>query len=464
MKKKNNRAGKITTSGNVPRPGQNGPATIVLTQPKRFGIDIADYMSAIRSFENVDYSRRYKLYDLLTDILMDTHLTSVIDKRKNAVLSSAIEFRRNGKPDENVNEQIRSPWFRKLISDILDAKMWGFSLMQFYRTGQWVNYDLIPRKHVDPIRRLIFRHQTDITGTSWDEYPDLLFVGSPEDLGLLTKAAIWVIYKRNDVADWAQFAEIFGAPIREYTYPTDDDEARQRALADAESTGSMSVFVHAQETVMELREAANKTGSSDLYDKLCERCNSEISKLFLGNTLTTEASDKGTQALGTVHKDVEEKVTLADRQDILDVLNYDMSDIFAMLGINTAGGVFCYPEKKVIEPEKKMAILTQLKTNFNLPVSDDYLYEEFGVEKPVNYDELKKQQEEKALEIEAAKAKAAETPDDDFPDPEDKTKEKDSETIKKTRKDKANALKNAYNWLTRFFGKAPGKDGAALKW
>ena len=40
---------------------------------------------------------------------------------------------------------------------------------------------------------------------------------------------------------------------------------------------------------MELREAANKTGSSDQYDKLCERCNSEISKLILGNTLTTEA-------------------------------------------------------------------------------------------------------------------------------------------------------------------------------
>ena len=30
----------------------------------------------------------------------------------------------------------------------------------------------------------IFRRQTDITGTSWDEYPDLLFIGSPNDLGL----------------------------------------------------------------------------------------------------------------------------------------------------------------------------------------------------------------------------------------------------------------------------------------
>ena len=35
---------------------------------------------------------------------------------------------------------------------------------------------------------------------------------------------------------------------------------------------------------------------------------------------------------------------------------------------------------------------------------------------------------------------------------------------KGTPKEKKNALKNAYNWLKRFFGKAPGRDGAALEW
>ena len=177
---------------------------------------------------------------------------------------------------------------------------------------------------------------------------------------------------------------------------------------------------------------------------------------------TAEASDKGTQALGTVHKDVEEKVTLSDRQDILDVLNYDMADIFAMLGIDTTGGEFCYPEKKLIEPEKKMSILTQLRTNVNLPVGDDYLYEEFGIEKPANYDELKKRQEEKAAEIEAAKARETEKTEEDKPDPEEEPElEKHG---KGTPKEKKNALKNAYNWLKRFFGKAPGRDGAALEW
>lgn len=75
---------------------------------------------------------------------------------------------------------------------------------------------------------------------------------------------------------------------------------------------------------------------------------------------------------------------------MLNVLNYDMSDIFAHMGINTAGGVFCFPEKKETDSTTKLNIITTLKKNFNLPVSDEYLYEEFGVEKPDNYEQIKK--------------------------------------------------------------------------
>lgn len=65
MKKKNrkrNKTGIITVGGNFALPGQNKPNVIVLTQPKRFGLDIADYMAAVKAAENVDFSRRYKLY------------------------------------------------------------------------------------------------------------------------------------------------------------------------------------------------------------------------------------------------------------------------------------------------------------------------------------------------------------------------------------------------------------------
>lgn len=111
--RKNNKAGIITVGGNFTLPGQKRPNVIVLTQPKRFGLDISDYMAAVRVAENVDFSRRYKLYDLYEDILMDTHLSCVLEKRKNAVLCSNMEFRVDGKPDDKINEQIQSPWFNR---------------------------------------------------------------------------------------------------------------------------------------------------------------------------------------------------------------------------------------------------------------------------------------------------------------------------------------------------------------
>jgi len=435
MAKKN----RITTGGNLPRPGQKTPATIILTQPKRFGVDISDLTSSIRAAENVDYTRRAKLYDLYSDILIDTHLSSVIDKRILAVLSTNIEFRRKGTADEAINEQIRSPWFRRFVSDVMDARFWGFSLCQFYKDGEWVNYDLIPRKHVDPVRRIIMRQQTAITGTDWDEFTDLLFIGGKDDLGLLAKAAPWVIYKRNTTADWANFSEVFGMPLREYIYQTDDDDSRRRAVEDSQSTGSMASFIHGSDTEMKLVESSNKSGSADLYERLCERCNNEISKLILGNTLTTEASDKGTQALGTIHGKVEEQVAQADRRYVLDVLNYDMTDILLSMGINTKGGEFCFVEPKNIDMTAKASILTKLRTTFDLPVSDDYLYDEFGIEKPVNYDELIRQreqaQEPAPSPLERAGGEAEPTPAE---------------------------KKKITNWLSGFFGDA--RHDRALKW
>ena len=52
MKKKNrkrNKTGIITVGGNFALPGQKKPNVIVLTQPKRFGLDISDYMAAVKA-------------------------------------------------------------------------------------------------------------------------------------------------------------------------------------------------------------------------------------------------------------------------------------------------------------------------------------------------------------------------------------------------------------------------------
>ena len=120
MSRKKNNAKRITTSGLRPLPGQKGPSTILLSPPKRFGIDISTFIDAVRAADNIDYYRRTRLLDLYEDITIDTHLSSVMARRRDAVNAAEICFQRNGNPDEAVNEQLRSPWFDSLIGDIVD--------------------------------------------------------------------------------------------------------------------------------------------------------------------------------------------------------------------------------------------------------------------------------------------------------------------------------------------------------
>lgn len=464
MSRKNSKNKRITTGGLRPLPGQQQPSTIILSTPKRFGIDIETFMNAVRAADNIDYYRRTRLLDLYEDITIDTHLTSVMGRRRDAVNAAQVSFQRNGNPDDAVNDQLKSPWFGRLVADIIDAKFYGFSLFQFYRDEHgWINYDLIPRKHVDPVRRTIMRRQGEISGPSWDEYPNMLFVGQPRNLGMLLKAAPWVIYKRNGVADWAQFAEIFGMPIEDYTYDTGDEEARARVIKDAQEAGALKKYIHARDVELQLIEAGNKTGSSDLYDKFCERCNKEISKLVLGNTLTTEAQATGSEALGKVHKKEEDQILKADQNFVLNVLNYDMADIFAAMGINTQGGMFTFPEPKYIDLTAKSNILVQLQSNFRLPISDDYLYETFGIEKPKNYNEMKQQIEDNHLLQQVLSSPGMqfhEGEDDQGEDPND-PETKGTPGKQPEQKTKGRTVKNI---LRGFFARAPRDRGAALEW
>jgi phage gp29-like protein len=376
-----NKAKKITAGGLSGQPP--GGHTILLMPPARWHKDIADYRRSVTEAERIDFPSRVRLYDLYSGILLDTHLAAVMEKRKAAVLSRQMEFSREGKPDRHIGEMLESPWFRDFLSDLPDTRWWGFSLFQFYTdpTG-WIACDLVPRKHVDPVGERILRRQTDIHGTPWSDYAGLLAVGRPRDTGELAKAVPWVLYKQGTLSDWAQFTEIFGMPIREYVYPGGDDEERRRILSDARLQGAAGVYIHPENAELKLLESGNKSGSSDLYRRLVDTCNAELSKLVLGNTLTTEAGERGTQALGTVQMKGEEMIAEGDRAFILNVLNYRMTDIFESFGLNVKGGKFAYTVPRN-EPEllARIQIDRQLYA-MGIPVAGDYWYETYGIPRP----------------------------------------------------------------------------------
>ena len=47
---------EISISGNMPLPGRNTPGTVIITAPRLFMKDMADYMQAVRGANNVDFT------------------------------------------------------------------------------------------------------------------------------------------------------------------------------------------------------------------------------------------------------------------------------------------------------------------------------------------------------------------------------------------------------------------------
>jgi len=310
---------------------------------------------------------------------------------------------------------------------------------------------------VDPINRTILRNPTDLRGESWEEFSDLLYVGNPRQIGDLAVCAFWVILKRNNVSDWAELAEIFGRPIREGTYDAWDEKAREKLIEDIYGMGGAGVIIHPDGTKINLIQTGNVSGAGDMYSGLATYCNNEISKAVNGNTLTTEAGDKGTQALGTVQQEGEVDITFFIKRQILDILNYEVCDIFAALGINTKGGKFAFVPPKKKDPAQQVTIVCRLKQEAGLPISDDYLYEEFGIPKPDNYDQIKEQAQATAAAIrEGKKEDKTEDPDADG---DESTEPKGKKSTSKKNEDR-----KFIDRLRSFFGEAPDSAGADLDW
>nr|DAN28559.1 MAG TPA: portal [Caudoviricetes sp.]DAW68607.1 MAG TPA: portal [Caudoviricetes sp.] len=436
MKKNKN---KIVQGGYISQPGLRQP-DVVLQMPELFHFNLETYMNAVNAAKSIDYSNRVRLYDMYESTAFDLHLSGVMDKRLRGVTQIPIEFQRNGKPDKVINKQLRSPWFKELRKELILSEFWGFTLLQLYvEEDQNIHFESINRKHYDPIKRKLLRFQGDMDGVPIESFQNMLFIGSERKLGIFAEILPAVLYKKGNIGDWARFCNIFGMPIREYTYDAGDEEARRRLIQDARRQGSNAVYIHPKDSDLTLIEAGNKTGSSELYRTFAEYWDSKMSIRILGNTLTTDVGSSGTQALGTVHKDEEDEMNADDREFILDILNYQMKDLFNALGFNTDGGEFVYAKKDKIDVAQQIDIV-QKCSNMGLPIDDDYLYDTFGIEKPKDYNAIK---EQKNAEKEALKAALNSDKDE-----KEKGNSNDNKTSFKQR-------------LNSFFGIAPTKGAKA---
>jgi hypothetical protein len=338
------RKNKINTIQNVskslPKSNDIRKTITAPTQVYRVRTDILKWRNALSSAQSLTSPQRFELYQLFQEFVLDAHLTAAIIQRKNLTLSK--EFCVFDKADNEVEDKsylLKKKWFRDLLNHALDSIFYGYSLVQFedLYNDEFKCVDLVPRIYVKPEFHIVTNSYADVNGVDYLENPYknwCIGIGDPLDLGLLNKAAPLLIWKKNALAAWAEYNEIFGSPIRIGKTDVRDiaTSTNMENMLKNMSGAAYGMFDLSDE--IELIESG-KSGGQEVFDKMIDRCNSEISKLILGQTSTLD--EKAFVGSAEVHERVLKQIADADEYFITSIINYQLIPLMNGLGMGFEG-------------------------------------------------------------------------------------------------------------------------------
>jgi hypothetical protein len=374
---------------------------------ERTNLDIQKWRNAHKEAEAIN-GRRISIYDLYKDVLLDGFLKRMVAKRIAGVTTHRLRFLdKSGKMVDTADVLLKSASFRKLRRALLLQKAWGITVVELGNDNGSLTLFDVPKKHIRAVDGGIVLEQSDTESPIQYRKPPysntVVEVGEWDDLGYLLEAAAYVIYKRGGVADWANFAQIFGMPFREARYDGFNEQVRIQLEKAMEKAGSAAYAVLPKEAELTFHESKNTGSNAELFDGLRRAMNEEIMVLVLGATETTTSSKSSGYAQSETHKKTVDEVAEDDRADELAIMNEKVKPVLQYLGLLPADGLFAYEEQvDIAEAGKKVDVAIKLR-NAGVPVSDDWFYEITGIPKPDNYDELKAEYEaRKAAELQQA--------------------------------------------------------------
>ena len=328
-----------SASGTGPRPGrllQPRPEDTWRDYPSS-GLTPRRLMAVLREADAGSLSAAMQLYEEMEE--KDPHLYAVANTRRLALsgLEWTIAPDNTGRTGANVIlAQQAADYCRQVLTrmDTLDEALQHLGLaigrniaiaeLVWGDDGDTVTLvDIVP---VDFARivfdeldrpRILTEEQPfdgmDLTANKFVVHAPQCATGHPQRGGLLRVTALSYLGKNLALKDWMIFAEIFGMPVRIARYePSATAEEKREMLDMLESLGSNAAGIFSRAVDLEIVEA-NRGTQGPPYEKLVEFLNREVSKAWLGQTLTTDvAGVSGVLSATLVHEEVRKDIRSDD--------------------------------------------------------------------------------------------------------------------------------------------------------
>lgn len=278
--------------------------------------DIKKWRDAITAAENPEDPRWYLLQDLIDDIKLDAHLSSVIDVRKAATLNHRfyVTDRKTGEKLDEQTDMLNRQWFYEFLESALDAIFRKYSLMQFARLNDEMRFSVIPFRNICPQSKRVY---LEVSGDKFIDYSselDVIEIMHPSAFGLINDVAPNVIWKRNLMQANAEFSERFGMPLITATTSNKADVPKiEKGLKNLGEAGS---GVLPNGTDIKVHALANAGNPEKVYMEPAKFHDNQVSKRILGSTTMVDEGANRSQT--EVHeKTLDDKISLSDKRMIM---------------------------------------------------------------------------------------------------------------------------------------------------
>jgi hypothetical protein len=123
---------------------------IIIRPVQRITQDIQKWRSAMQTAEGVTQYRT-TLYDMYSDVILDSVLSTLMEKRILNVTKSKLVFNdAAGKQVDDITALLQTEQFRQLRMQILLQKFWGITVVELIKENDSFRIFVVDRKHVKP--------------------------------------------------------------------------------------------------------------------------------------------------------------------------------------------------------------------------------------------------------------------------------------------------------------------------
>jgi phage gp29-like protein len=276
----------------------------------------------------------YKIY---TEIARDDQVKATVDQRKLAVVSAEWSVDAGGedaasqKAADFMREHLQNIGLDRVTRNMLSGVFYGYAVsecMWAYDGKLIVPQQVLVRQHTrfryDGARRLRLINGRDPAGELmperkfWHYCTGAEHDDEPYGLGL-GHWLYWPVYfKRQGLAAWLTFLDKLAIPTAHGKYDpgatVEEKATLMRALAALRSSSSL---ITPKGIEVQLLEAA-RSATPD-YDTLLDKMDAAISKIVVGQTMTTD--DGSSQSQAEVHQEVRGDLVKADADLICESWN-----------------------------------------------------------------------------------------------------------------------------------------------